>query len=163
MTDGWLVLAVVAAIVICSGFIVAAAIMRTAWIRKERESLTSEDLRAVEESAMLLIEQLKSEADQALTEMEKRSERLQELIVLADDKLTALHSSIAELDKTDSVAGLQMHASEPNDGVGNYHQTAEKVLHLASSGMDCTEIAKTVGIDRAEVRLILGLGKLAAG
>lgn len=163
MTDGWLVLAVVAAIVICSGFIVAAAIMRAAWIRKERESLTSEDLRAVEESAMLLIEQLKSEADQAIGEMDSRSERLRELIAIADRKLTELQSSISESGQTDSGAGLQMRASEPNDGVENYHQTAERVLHLASTGLVCEEIAKTLGIEHAEVRLILGLGKLAAG
>ena len=49
MSNGWFVFAVVTSIVLCSGCILAVAVMRAAWAHSQREALTSADLRALEE------------------------------------------------------------------------------------------------------------------
>jgi len=144
MSSGWFVFTVVASIVICAGSILAAAIMRAAWAHNRHEALTSSDLRALEESALLLIQQLKSEADRGIAELEERSSRLRSLIEEADVRLRALHESVR---------------SVPAPIASDASVDRSQVLELASSGMDCTEIARATGLGCGEVKLMLGLAK----
>lgn len=162
MVNGWFVFAVVASIVLLSGVVIAAAILRAAWAKRERESLTAEDLRAVEESAMVLIEQLQSEADRAISEMNNRSEALHALLAEVDAKLEALTEASAKVGSpTSSDSGEITTADSVRTGtVGCV--TRQKVLDLASDGLGYAEIARAVGLDVAEVKLILSLERLAA-
>jgi len=76
----WIGFTVVALMTICSGFVILTVILRASWAKREKDSLTALDLRALEESALLLIDQLKTEADKATTELDRRKEELQALI-----------------------------------------------------------------------------------
>ena len=161
MTNGWFAFAVVASTVLCAGVILAAVIMRAAWAQRERESLSVSDLRAVEESAILLIEQLRSEADRAVSE--------------ADSRLATLREALAELDK--KLEGpkarrliRKLSASECGKETKHTLQSTprpispgrQQILELASSGMDSANIAKATGLDCAEVNLALRIANLPA-
>lgn len=152
MVNGWFVFAVVASIVVACGFVLAVALMRAAWTQRERESLTANDLRALEESALLLVDQIKSEADAAITEIDKRRKALSKLIKEADERIAALAEAES---RTMPVLALD---EEPHKA--NAH--AEKIMDLASTGMAAPEIAKATGVDCAEVNLILSLHKKLA-
>lgn len=151
MSNGWFIFSIIASIVVCTGCILAVAIMRAAWAHSQREALTSGDLRALEESAVLLIEQMRSEADRGLAELEERSSRLRELIAEADARLGALRQASVPI---------------PSQVIDSDHLTLEsraerrRVLELASSGMDCAEIARVTGLGCGEVKLMLGLASL---
>ncbi|MEN6521618.1 MAG: hypothetical protein ABFD46_10785 [Armatimonadota bacterium] len=147
----------VTCIVICSGFVVAAAIMRASWASREREALTSTDLRALEESAMVLIDQLRTEADSGIGELDKRCAELKELILEADRKISQLKNIAAQSHDIMRNLSDEVCVASPvidSESEKNYI----KALDLASKGMECAEIAKTVGLDAAEVNLILSLG-----
>jgi hypothetical protein len=150
MTNGWLVFAPMVGIVLCSGFILAIAILRAAWAQREREALTSTDLRALEESAVYLIEELKSEADRGSAELDKRCIELSELIAQADIKLAELKAAMPQ--------GLLPLTHEPT--AVSRSTDRRRILELASSGLDCSGIAKATGLDCAEVKLVLSLSKL---
>jgi hypothetical protein len=152
MTGGWFVFTLVGGIVLCSGVAIAVMIMRAAWAEREKESLTSSDLRALEESAVLLIEQLKSEADRGIAELDKRCAALRDLITEADRKIDTLSElgSIANLPDEACVRAF-------DTGLG---ADARRVIELSSSGMSAVEIARVTGLDCADVNLALSLGKL---
>ncbi|MEN6372161.1 MAG: hypothetical protein ABFD64_09135 [Armatimonadota bacterium] len=157
MVSGWFVFIVVTCIVICSGFVVAVAVLRASWASREREALTSTDLRALEESAMVLIEQLKAEADSGIGELDKRCAELKELISEADRKISQLKNISAE--SYDFMRKLPDEACVASPIIDTEaEKSCVKVLDLASKGMECAEIARTVGLDAAEVNLILSLG-----
>jgi hypothetical protein len=162
MVNGWFVFAVVASIVLLSGVVIAVAILRAAWARRERESLTAEDLRAVEESAMILIEQLQSEADRAISEMNNRSEALHALLAEIDWKLEALTEASATVQLLPSSTIEQVACGDTAKEEPAGCLTRQKVLELASGGLGYADIARTVGVDVAEVKLILSLERLAA-
>ncbi len=145
MSSGWFVFTVVASIVICAGSILATAIMRAAWAHHRNEALTSSDLRALEESALLLIQQIKSEADRGIAELDERSSQLRSLIEKADARLKALHESALPV------------FDHPATPIGSVDRG--QVMELASSGMDCTDIARATGLGCGEVKLMLGLAK----
>lgn len=156
MINGWFVFTLVACIVICCGFVLAIVIMRASWASREREALTSSDLRALEESALVLIDQLKSEADSGISELDRRCAELKELISEADKKISELRNA--------SMANPQIIRELIPDEVcindTKIDDSRKKVLALASSGMDSADIARTTGLDCAEVKLILSLEKL---
>ncbi len=153
MGNGVFVLAMVACIVIATGFILAIAILRQSWAQKEREALTSSDLRALEESALFLIEQLKSEADHATEDLESRCTRLAELLKAADQRIGELK------DLEDSLhERVRRHSSKAGDVVRESSDPKiVRILDLAASGMKSSEIAKVTGVDCAEVKLALRL------
>jgi len=156
MVNGWFVFTLVASIVICCGFALAVVIMRASWASKEREALTSSDLRALEESALVLIDQLKSEADNGISELDRRCAELKELISEADRK-------ISELKNLSMVKPRIAHEMIPDEVCiddTKINDSRRKVLALASSGMDSADIARATGLDCAEVKLILNLEKL---
>ncbi len=90
MNEGWLVFCFVAAIVLCSGCILTAAIMRAVSIQRQREALIADDLRAIEESTVFLIEQLRSETDRMISEVERQKRMLADLIAEADRRLSVI-------------------------------------------------------------------------
>ena len=155
MVSGWFVFALVASIVVCSGFILAIALMRAAWAQRERESLTATDLRALEESAVMLIEQLKSEAEASITELDKRRKALSKLIKEADTKLKSLAEAQAETRPALKVDTVDDSSSEDN---GNM----TRILELIDTGMEPSDISKTTGIDCAEVNFVLSLNRSLA-
>jgi hypothetical protein len=69
-------------------------LLRAAWAQKEREALSSDDLTMLEESAVLLIEQLKEETDQRLTELRDYTVRLETLLHEADARITELQAQL---------------------------------------------------------------------
>jgi hypothetical protein len=159
--DAWLVFAVVASVIFVAVVVMAAAIMRAAWAQKEREALTSSDLRAVEESALLLIDQLREEADRSISEIDERRKELSELIVEADARISELKGLAPDvqlpLSKTlaDSTAVLARSDSR--------RRTIDKseILRMASSGLGPVDIAKATGLDCADVKVALKLGGMA--
>lgn len=143
LSSGFFVFAVVSCIVICTGFFIAISLLRAAWAQKEREALTSGDLRALEESALLLIERLKSESDAAIEEIEKRTKKLSALLAEADARLSSLDmAKVAEIPAV-------VEEKVPTE---SYMQ---RVLALAAGGMECADIAKSLDMGCAEVNLIL--------
>jgi len=147
MANGIFAFAVVASMVLCCGCILAVMIMRAAWTRRERETLTSQDLTALEESAVLLVEQLKAEADRGITEIERRCASLRVLIEEADDRISRLS------DLSDHVRQVRPQPKEVSD--------RRQVIELAENGMVCADIAKSLGLTLGEVDLMLGLAKAA--
>jgi len=143
MTTGIFAFCVVASIVLCCGGIFALTIMREAWARHGRETLTSLDLTALEESAVLLVEQLEAEADRGITEIERRCASLRELIEQADCRISHLS------DLSDRVREVRPQPEAISDG--------RQVIQLAENGMDCTDIAKSLGLTLGEVDLMLSV------
>ncbi|HPP75089.1 MAG TPA: hypothetical protein PLU88_08205 [Armatimonadota bacterium] len=157
MTNGWFVFALMTCIVLCTGLVLAIAIMKAAWAQKEREALTSSDLRALEESAVLLIEQLKTEADSVIAEIDKRAADLRTLLEEADRKLKRLDqvytSSVPDFAETDE--SFECDISHSNSD-------RDQILALSDKGLDSAAIAKKLGLDCAQVKLVLSLSKLPA-
>jgi hypothetical protein len=150
--NGWFVFALVAGIVVACGFALATTLMRAAWAQREREALTSSDLRALEESAVLLIEQIKAEADATVNELDKRRKSLSKLIKDADERLLALAEAEDRIARS---VPVQESPSEEPSAFG-------QVMELASEGMAPADIAKSTGLDCADVNLILSLNKSQA-
>jgi hypothetical protein len=155
MESGWLVFAVVACIVISTGFVLAVALLRQAWSQREREALTSSDLRALEESALYLIEQIKAEADHAADELDSRCKALADLMQAADERIESLREMESSLAERASVVTLPEAASAPE----NRDPQVRRILDLASRGMESSEIARVSGLDCAEVKLALRLAE----
>lgn len=153
MSSGWFVFTIVTSIVVCTGSILAAVVMRAAWAHSQREALTSGDLRALEESALLLVEQMRSEADRGIAELEDRSARLRELLAEADRKLDALREASRAVPSRVIASGAAASESRTE---------RSRVLELASTGMECAEIARVTGLGCGEVKLMLGLANLPA-
>lgn len=155
MVNGWFVFAVVTCIVISCGFILALVLMRAAWAQRERESLSSDDLRVLEESAVLLIEQLKAEADQRLAAMEEYTKRIENLLLEADAKIAALN---APREIREYKPSIPMSVSIDSDSNISLRQFTERT----SQDADCVEIARSSGMDCAEVKLMKRLASLKA-
>jgi hypothetical protein len=153
MSTGWFVFAVVGSMVMLSGFVVAIAILKAAWAQREREALTSSDLRALEESAVVLIEQLKSEIDERTSDLDKKTIELRMLIQQADMKLATIQRLIASSHSTDARVGVDLPeiARDPRD---------REIADLAAKGADCAEIARSSGMGCAEVKLMLHLANM---
>jgi len=149
MTGGWFVFSVIMCIIICSGCILAVVIMRASWQQREREMLTSSDLRALEESALYLIDQLKTESEQAIGDLDARRLALAEMMEKADKQAASLKELIASAELVSSAPqGLDDQPEDPKKA---------EVLAMASDGVKCSEIARKVGLDCAEVKLMLRL------
>jgi len=144
----WLAILIVGGVVLGSGCVLLSTILRAVWARKERESLTSDDLRALEESVVLLIQDLEEQVDRGIKELSKRAEVLERMIEEADERIRALQEIT--------------HSTEVPRRVGSPHLT-EKVLGHASAGLSPSEIARTVGASLAEVDLILRVAQARAG
>jgi hypothetical protein len=159
MASGWFVFALVACVVLCSGLVLAAAVIRAAWAQREKESLTAGDLKALEESAVVLIEQLKSEADRGISELDERFAALHGLILEADRRLAALGMSAP--DQTDAAppAATRPRQEALDARAQDGRVDRGRILELASSGLACADIAKATGLDCAEVNLVVSLGK----
>jgi len=156
VTSGWFVFSVVACIIICTGCVLAVAMLKAAWAQREREALTSADLRALEESAVYLIDQLRTETESAIGDLESKCAALKGLIDAADQRISALRE-LSE--RCAALSELQ----PVSQGVPQVEADSKRqqVLALASSGMGCAEIARKAGMDCAEVKLMLRLAGMA--
>ena len=156
MATGWIVFALIGCVVICSGIIVAVAILRAAWAHKERESLTSSDLTALEESAVLLVEQLKTEADRGIEELDKRIQTLSHLITEADTKIHILSELstpdiVPDASEPLAVSLIPTISGEPDTKI---------IIEMSEKGMTSAEIAKATGVDCAVVNFVISLGRM---
>jgi hypothetical protein len=147
MSDGWLAFAVIACIVICTGSILAVVVMRASLAQKEREMLTSSDLRALEESTLYLIDQLKSESEHAISELESRRLALAEVLDKTEKQTRTLKELLASAENL-ALPSVEIPTEDPK---------REDVLSMAMAGVDSSEIARKAGIDCAEVKLMLRL------
>ena len=160
MTEGLFAFAVVAAILVFAGLVLAVAIMRSAWAQREREALSASDLRAVEESAVLLVEQLKSEAERGVSEIGRKCEDLRQLITEADSRLAEMREIAACITSPERPPALPNSVDTSNLSPA---LNADEVLRMAQTGLDPVEIAKSTGLDCADVKVALKLGAMAAG
>jgi hypothetical protein len=154
MVGGWFVFGVVACIVIGCGFVLAVSLLRAAWAQKEREALTSEDLRVLEESAVLLIDDLKTETDTRISRLDDYSKRIEGLLREADLRIVGLQKLVESQAATIDRAGFMPRSSAGAD----FNQVNE----LLSRNVDCAEVARNLGLDCAEVKLIHRLASLQA-
>ena len=161
MTNAWFAFAVVASIVVCSGVVLAAAILRAAWMRRERELLSADDLRAVEESALVLIEQLKAEASRAASEIDERGRAARDLITAADERIQALRSLVSQSQPAKASADAPEECREAANDRRD-RADVEDIRRLSSAGMGAAEIAREIGLDCAQVKLALNLDRFAA-
>jgi len=149
MSGGWFVFSVVACIVFCTGCLLAVAMLKASWAQKERETLTSSDLRALEESALYLIDQLKSESEQAIGDLESRRLALAEMMEKAEKQAASLKELLASTERISEERSYSLVPDQPTNPKRN------EVLAMASAGVDCSEIARKAGMDCAEVKLML--------
>lgn len=158
MSSGWFVGGVVTCIVIVCGVILSCVLMRAAWAQREKEALSSTDLRALEESAMILVEQIKTEADRGIAELDDRCEKLRKLISEADEKLESLRylTALSVENSSDMIPCVDL--SEPANASERLVDKTQ-IMELASNGMNSAEIARVLGLDCAEVNLVLSLCK----
>ena len=152
MSTGWFAFTVVAGLVVTSGLVLALALLKASWAQREREALSSTDLRALEESALLLIDQLREEVDAGIAEINARSEELRTLIGEADSRIAELRG-LAPAEEPPVPAGT---VTFPRYGRG------DRILEMAEKGMASADIARAEGIDCAEVKLMLSLAKSRA-
>ena len=152
MTSGWFVFSVVACIIICTGCVLAVAMLKAAWAQREREALTSADLRALEESAVYLIDQLRTETESAIGDLESKCAALKGLIDAADQRISALRELSERAAASSGLQHIPQAEADPR---------RQQVLALASSGLECSEIARKAGMDCAEVKLMLRLAGMA--
>ena len=140
-----------------AGVILAVALLRAAWARREQEALSSNDLRALEESAVILIEQLKAEVDGRIVELDAKSAELRKLTREADLRIEAIREAVAS-----SMKPKVASAPEEVPQIVEVNPVMQKVIDMAESGVDSAEIARIAGMDFAEVKLMLrlsGVGK----
>lgn len=153
MASGWFVFAVVACIVMCTGCVLAFVMLKASWAQRQREALTTSDLRALEESALYLIDQLKSEVEQSMADLDARREALSQMIESSDRQIAVMKELLASVRaETPSPVGVVV---ADNDLLNDPRR--QQILDLADSGMDCAEIAREAGVDCAEVKLMLRL------
>jgi len=152
VASGWFVFSVVACIIICTGCVLAVVILKAAWAQREREALTSADLRALEESAVYLIDQLRTESESAISDLESRCAALQELMDAADKQINTLRELSERAMASGGLQPVPQVDADPR---------RQEILALASSGMECSEIARKAGMDCAEVKLMLRLAGMA--
>ena len=112
-------------------------------------------MRVLEESAVLLIEQLKAEADQRLAAMEEYTKRIENLLLEADAKIAALN---APREIREYKPSIPMSVSIDSDSNISLRQFTERT----SQDADCVEIARSSGMDCAEVKLMKRLASLKA-
>lgn len=156
---GWIVFAIVGGIVICCGFMIAVAILKAAWAQRERESLTSSDLAALEESAVILIDNLKTEIDAGIAELDARRKDVARLIDEADRRLAALerYGSITAHTEMPTILEESIDETEIDH---DSELRRRKAVELAACGLgNAAEIARASGIGAAEANLMLRLAK----
>ena len=153
--SGWLVFAVVACVVLCTGCVLAVALLRAVWAQREREALTSSDLRALEESAVLLIEQLKAEVNEGVEQLDAKCSELRSLIQDADARLSEIPNAPGRSNGARTTRVSSSACAVPS-------VRKQKILKLASRGVTPSEIARKEGVGCAEVELVLRLAKLSA-
>jgi hypothetical protein len=143
--------------VVCCGFVIAVAILKAAWAQRERESLTSSDLTALEESAVILIDQLKTEVDAGIAEIDARRADLARLIDEADRRLIALERYGSIVVRAEMPATPE---SVPEEATSESDLRRRKAVELAACGLgDAADIARASGIGAAEANLMLRLAK----
>lgn len=147
MGNGLLAFSIVATVIIAAGAVIAFMLLKQSWAQRVREELTSSDLRALEESALYLIEEIKAEADRAAEELDARCKTLADLTRAADEKIAVLTELQLSVHPRPTASPAQ---SNPDPKV-------RQVIELASEGMDSHEIARIAGLDCAEVKLALRL------
>lgn len=151
MSSGLVATLAVVCIIFFTSLILAVSILRTAWIRREKELLTSMDLRALEESAVYLTEQLKAESDQAMLKLDSRISQLESLLREADARLSSLIEATARAQKLVSDSDA---ANIADDFCSSYDADRTRVFALVSAGLDDLDVARVTGLGLGEVRLI---------
>ncbi|MCL6628126.1 MAG: hypothetical protein K6U00_00825 [Armatimonadetes bacterium] len=151
MNSGLVATLTVISIIFFTSLILAVSILRTAWIRREKELLTSMDLTALEESAVYLIEQLKAESNQAISDLDSRISRLESLLREADVRLSSLVEATA---RAQNLVNDSNTSETADDFFASYGVDRTRVLALVSAGLDDTDIARITGLGLGEVRLM---------
>lgn len=151
MNSGLVATLTVISIIFFTSLILAVSILRTAWVRREKELLTSMDLTALEESAVYLIEQLKAESNQAISDLDSRISRLESLLREADARLYSLVEATA---RAQNLVNDSNTSETADDFFASYGADKTRVLALVSAGLDDTDIARITGLGLGEVRLM---------
>ncbi|MGB9587515.1 MAG: DUF6115 domain-containing protein [Armatimonadota bacterium] len=151
MNSGLVATLTVISIIFFTSLILVVSILRTAWISREKELLTSMDLTALEESAVYLIEQLKAESNQAISDLDSRISRLESLLREADARLSSLVEAMA---RDQNLVNDSNTSETADDFFASYGADRTRVLALVSAGLDDTDIARITGLGLGEVRLM---------
>jgi hypothetical protein len=153
MNSGLFVFMLIGFIFLCAGIIISVVLFKMAWIRKEREALASTDLRVLEESAIILIEQMKSELDDRIAEIDKKSAHLAELTHQADARISAFNKlSSAFTNKPSHESSEKCTDNLPIFSVNDGDSIPEAI--------DCAELARSMDLSAAEVKLMMRLADL---
>ena len=142
-------------ILLLSGTVIAAAVLRNSFIRKEHERLTAVELQAVEESAALLIQRLQEHASEASAAIDVRLREIRILLELADRKLEELRSAAMHVSSQTPNAGFVNEPARP--ATAALSADVERILVAARAGLGAADIARETGIDRASIGLVLSL------
>jgi len=138
--------------------------------RKQADSLTPADLRALESSAGQLIEEIKETASVAIRDLDDRCEDLRKLILIADQKISLWAELTSKAPQPVAPADLstpssdqhpeQMEHPELVEGCGGT-DSSTRVYELADSGVSAADIARETGMPLGEVTLMLSLRSTA--
>lgn len=151
MNSGILVFVLVLSIVLSSGIIIAVVLMKMAWTRKEREALTSTDLSALEESTVVLIDQLRAELDDRIAAMDERCKQMAELTRQADVRIAAFNKMSSALRNESLIDGSSI----------DIKKELSACISLEES--DYPESIKDPSISAAEIKLMMRLADLGIG
>ncbi|MGC8862377.1 MAG: hypothetical protein ACP5R5_06320 [Armatimonadota bacterium] len=155
MTNGALAALTVGCVLVGCGLVITATVLRNHSLKKEREMLTTVELQAVEESAVLLIQRLQEEASAVAAEIDGRLKMMRNLINQADEKLAELRAIAPEALAQVATGALRSAPARPESA--EYGSDVERILAAARCGMGAADIARKTGVDRAAVGLILSL------
>lgn len=158
MNNGLFVFMLIGSIILCTVVIVSVILLKMAWIRKEREALSATDLRVLEESAIILIEQMKSELDDRIAEIDRKSAHLAELTYQADARISVfnrLSSSFKIQPATET--SLQNSNNPPACSVNDNDLM---LIDSIPEAIDCAELARSMDLSAAEVKLMMRLADL---
>jgi len=130
-------------------------------VRHSAESITPEDLKALEDASARMVDEIKETAAVAIRDLDDRCEQLRKLILIADQKVMLWSQIIA--DQTQPIAESKAPEvfTSPIPERSEDADTAQRIYHLADSGMDPAEIAREAGQPIGEVELLLGLRSAA--
>lgn len=153
-----LVIAAAASFVACFSGLICLLLFRALLRERAKRELTPADLRALENAAAEILEQLKQAADEAVAKVDSKIAELRSLcsqmsVLSTEGNTTATHEPNALL----ANPGPEQDQNPNETPSTAADETRARVFALADQGLDTAEIARQTGIGMGEVELLLDL------
>jgi hypothetical protein len=145
-----LIVAAVLAVILFGGLGLAWYLFRMVTTQRSQQEVSREDMLRLQETVEALILRLQEASNDAVAEIEARQQKLEELLARVDNlpktEKAPRRKTSSKTAEAPKIADEKMNERE---------RDAQEILRLAEEGVDGTEIARRIGISRAEVELML--------